>query len=126
ISPNAWDALRDLSATPFTRWAWLNALEASGCADEQSGWIPHHLTLWRHQSLVAAAPGYIKSDSDGDFSRDWGWAEAAHRARIGYYPKLLVTVPFTPVTGQRLLIAPGEDRAACIEALFGGIRDVHS
>jgi predicted N-acyltransferase len=58
--------------------------------------------------------------SDGDFSQDWGWADAAGRARISYYPKLAITVPFTPVTGRRFLVADGEDRAACIAALVEG------
>src|SRR5204862_66770 len=78
------------------------------------GWLPQHLTLWRAGKLGAAAPAYIKADSDGDFSRDWGWAEAAARARIAYYPKLVLTVPFTPVGGRRLHVAAGEDRAVAI------------
>ena len=74
----AWDALADGSATPFLRWHWLEALESSGCATAGTGWQPCHLTLWRGDELVAAAPAYLKESSDGDFSRDWGWADAAH------------------------------------------------
>jgi predicted N-acyltransferase len=122
IAPAAWDALLDPLATPFVRWAWLEALEASGCATPESGWQPCHLGLWRAGRLIAAAPAYLKGDSDGDFSRDWGWAEGAQRAGIAYYPKLLLTVPFTPVTGRRVLVAPGEDRAACVQAIVAGAR----
>ena len=116
----AWDALADGKATPFLRWHWLEALEASGCATGATGWQPCHLTLWRGDELVAAAPAYIKEDSDGDFSRDWGWADAAMRARIAYYPKLVLTVPFTPCTGRRVLVRAGEDRAELTEILVGG------
>src|SRR5205823_2609310 len=118
----AWDALADRRAAPFTRWAWLDALERAGCAAPDLGWRPAHLALWRGHDLVAAAPAYLKDDSDGDFSRDWGWAEGAARAGLPYYPKLALGVPFTPVTGPRLLVAPGEDRAACVAALVDGAR----
>lgn len=116
----AWDGLRDGAANPFVRWAWLEALEESGCATPETGWSPCHLTLWRGNTLIAAAPTYLKEGSDGDFSRDWGWAEAAARAGIPYYPKLLVGVPFTPVTGRRILVAAGEDRATCVAAMVTG------
>jgi predicted N-acyltransferase len=83
-------------------------------------WVPSHLTLWRDDKLIAAAPAYIKSSSDGDFSRDWGFAESAMRAGIRYYPKLVVAAPFTPVAGRRFLVAAGEDRLACVRALVNG------
>ena len=67
----AWNALLDGQSTPFVDWRWLAAMEESGCASERSGWTPRHLTLWKGDKLVAAAPGYVKDDSDGDFSRDW-------------------------------------------------------
>ena len=118
----AWDALAegDESATPFTRWAFLEALEESGCAAPRSGWRPRHLTLWRDGRLVAAAPAYARDSSEGDFSRDWGWAESAARAGIDYYPKLCLTVPFTPATGRRILVAAGEDRGAAVRSLMDG------
>jgi predicted N-acyltransferase len=122
IPEAAWDSLLPEGATPFVRWAWLEALERSGCASADTGWQPCHLALWRGSQPIAVAPAYLKEGSDGDFSRDWGWAEAAMRAGIAYYPKLTLTVPFTPVTGSRLLIAPGEDRAACVRALVLGAR----
>ena len=122
IPQAAWDALADRRASPFTSWAWLEALERAGCVSVDNGWRAAHLALWRRRELVAAAPAYLKEDSDGDFSRDWGWAEGAARAGIPYYPKLCLTVPFTPVTGPRLLVADGEDRAACVAALVDGAR----
>jgi predicted N-acyltransferase len=122
VPETAWDALLDAGATPFVRWAWLEALERSGCASAESGWRPCHFTLWRAGTLVAAAPAYLKDDSDGDFSRDWHWADAAARAGVPYYPKLVLGVPFTPVTGRRVLVAPGEARADRIAQLLDGVR----
>ncbi|HEX7625085.1 MAG TPA: peptidogalycan biosysnthesis protein, partial [Anaeromyxobacteraceae bacterium] len=95
--PAAWDALHAheaAAASPFVRHAFLDALEGSGCATARTGWSPRHLTLWRGERLVAAAPAYVRHGSDGDFSRDWEWAAAAERAGLGYYPKLLLAVPF--------------------------------
>lgn len=114
----AWDALCDARATPFQRWAWLDAMEKNDCAVASKGWHPRHLTLWRGGRLVAAAPAYRRDDSFGEFVFDQGWAQAAMRARIGYYPKLTLAVPFTPCTGPRFLVAPGEDHDAVVAALL--------
>ncbi len=114
VRPDDWDALSSPRSTPFMRHAWLHALEASGCVAPRSGWAPRHLTLWRGSTLVAAAPAYAKDDSDGDFSRDWDLASSLSRGRVPYYPKLALTVPFTPCTGERVLVAPGEDRTECV------------
>ncbi|WP_373047868.1 GNAT family N-acetyltransferase [Vulgatibacter sp.] len=113
----SWDALLGRDSTPFLAHAWIDALEASGAAAPETGWTPRHLTLWRGERLVAAAPAWVRADSRGEFVFDWGWAEAAERAGIRYYPKLTVAVPFTPATGERFLVAPGEDRAALETAL---------
>jgi predicted N-acyltransferase len=124
VEEKAWDALQqgdDEEATPFTRHAWLSALERSGCAQPETGWTPCHLTLQRGSELIAAAPAYLKTDSEGDFARDWHWADAAQRAGIRYYPKLCLTVPFTPVTGRRLLVKRGESRPACLAELLEGV-----
>ena len=123
ISRLGWDGLLDSQANPFVSWSFLEALESSGCATAETGWTPSHLTLWNGATLVAAAPAYLKSgDSDGDFSRDWGWAESAARAGVPYYPKLQITVPFTPVTGRRILVAQGSDRMSCVKALVDGAK----
>src|SRR5438105_1597444 len=81
-------------------------LEDAGAATRETGWHPRHLTVWDGDRLVAAAPLYVKDHSLGEFVFDQGWASAALRARIPYFPKLLAAVPFTPVTGARLLTAP--------------------
>jgi len=109
-----WDALIG-KATPFLRWDWLDSLEQSGCVNEETGWVPHHLVVEKGAKLVAACPMYLKLHSMGEFVFDYEWAEAAHRAGIQYYPKMLVGVPFTPVTGHRFLTAEGEERGQLIQ-----------
>jgi predicted N-acyltransferase len=110
----AWDALVG-DGSPFLEWAWLVALEEAGAVGGRTGWLPQHLTLWDGARLVGACPLYVKDHSRGEFVFDHGWAAAAHRARIPYYPKLLVGVPFTPVTGQRFLAAPGVHSAVAAQ-----------
>ncbi len=125
VPREAWDALvahEPERASPFVRHAFLAAAEESGCASPRTGWRPRHLVLRRGGEVVAAAPAYARSSSDGDFGRDWEWAAAAARAGIPYYPKLVVGVPFSPVTGRRVLVAPGEDRAMAAGALLEGAR----
>jgi predicted N-acyltransferase len=121
-----WDALSSHEperASPFVRHAFLAALEESGSASPRTGWSARHLALRRGRTLVAAAPAWRRTGSDGDFSRDWDIAAAAERSGIRYYPKLVLGVPFTPATGRRLLVAPGEDRAAAAEALVAAARE---
>jgi uncharacterized protein len=116
LSRARWDSLAD-GTTPFARWDWLDSLEQSGCVSEESGWLPHHLVAERADVLLAACPMYLKLHSMGEFVFDYEWAEAAHRAGIQYYPKMLVGIPFTPVTGNRFFTAAGTDRAALIRLL---------
>ncbi len=107
----AWDAL-DPSGHPFLRHAFLEALESSGCVGDDSGWLPRHLVLRDDEGrLLAAVPQYLKLHSWGEFIFDWSWAQSYARAGLEYYPKLLSAIPFTPVTGPRLLVAPGADPA---------------
>jgi predicted N-acyltransferase len=124
VTREAWDALLDEAATPFVRWDFLEALEATKCAAPRSGWVPRHLVAYRDGQLVAAAPAYVRTGSDGDFARDWGWASAASRAGLAYYPKLAITVPFTPCSGRRILVARGEDRERSVAAIAGLARDL--
>lgn len=120
IPEAAWNALLDEDSTPFLEWAWLEALESSGSACEESGWHPRHLALWQGNRLVAAAPAYLKDDSFGEFVYDWSWATAAERVGFPYYPKLILAVPFSPATGPRVLVARGEDRQMRFEAVIHG------
>lgn len=88
---------------PFVRHEFLSALEAHGCACSETGWSPCHVLLYRGERLVGAVPMYAKSHSYGEFVFDWSWADAYARAGLEYYPKLVVSIPFTPAAGPRLL-----------------------
>jgi predicted N-acyltransferase len=112
VDQASWDALAVPSTSPFVEWTWLDCLEESGCVGKKSGWLPHHFALFDGEQLIAAAPAYLKANSEGEFVFDWSWADLAHRLGKRYYPKLVFSVPFTPATGARLLVAPGFDRAS--------------
>lgn len=116
IAREAWDGLLG-SSSPFVKWDWLDTLEQTGCVNEKTGWLPHHLVVEKGDTIVAACPLYLKLHSMGEFIFDWEWAEAAHRVGIQYYPKMLVGVPFTPVTGPRFLTAQNEDRKSLIRLM---------
>ena len=118
ISREVWDGLLGPDGSPFLRWDWLAAMEETGCAVEAAGWVPSHLVLLRDGRPIAACPLYLKLHSQGEFVFDHDWAQFAHQIGIRYYPKILVGVPFTPVSGTRFLTAPGEDRAMLVTA-FG-------
>ena len=121
IPREEWNALVG-EDSPFLAWEWLASLEEAGTLGSETGWLAHPLTVRDEGKLVAAAPLYVKGHSEGEFVFDWSWADAAERAGIAYYPKLLVGVPFTPVTGRRLLVAPGADREALQASLADGLR----
>jgi predicted N-acyltransferase len=118
-----WNALVG-AGSPFLEWEWLASLEEAGCVGPETGWAPRPLLLREGGRLVAACPLYVKGHSEGEFVFDWGWADAAERAGIAYYPKLLVGVPFTPVAGARLLAAPGEDRALRVRQLAAALAEL--
>ena len=109
INRDEWDGLAKRLPTPFLEWDWLRLMELSGSTTAKTGWQPHHLTVRRGSDLVAAAPMYIKGHSAGEFVFDHVWADVAGRMGIEYYPKIVGMSPFTPMSGYRFLIAPGED-----------------
>ena len=135
VDPAAWDAcanppgLSEEEAegerfNPFVTHAFLHALEASGSTGGRSGWTPAHVIVEDGAGLiVAAAPSYLKSHSQGEYVFDHAWADAYARAGGDYYPKVQVAVPFTPATGRRLLVAAGAPESAR-EALLAGLRAV--
>ena len=106
VPPASWDALLS-SDQPFLRHAFLTSLEDSGSVGGRSGWqAAHQVLLDAEGQPLAALPAYVKHHSQGEYVFDHGWADACRRAGIGYYPKLLGAIPFSPVTGQRLLGSP--------------------
>ena len=116
VSARDWDALHD-GRNPFVSHAFLHGLESQGCLRRDWGWIPHHLTLWEGDTLVAAAPGYLKDNSHGEFVFDHAWAHAYARYGLDYYPKWLCAVPYSPVTGPRLLAQDAAHRKALLTAV---------
>ncbi len=123
IARDEWNALVG-DESPFLEWEWLATLEHAGAVGGRSGWTPRPLVARRAGRIVAACPLYEKENSEGEFVFDWAWADAAARAGIRYYPKLLVGVPFTPVTGARVLVAPGEPRAAWVRRFGAALREL--
>jgi len=110
---------------PLVSYAFLSALEDSGCAVRRTGWQGHHLRLETAQGrLLGAVPCYLKSHSQGEYVFDHGWSDAFERAGGRYYPKLQCAVPFTPVTGPRLLVGKGEDSSTVKAGLAAGLRAV--
>ncbi len=110
---------------PFISHDFLASLEESGAATPRTGWLGRHLLVEDETGTVLAAmPAYLKNHSRGEYVFDQGWAEAFERAGGDYYPKLQVSVPFTPVTGPRLLVRPGPSAEAAREALVAGALEV--
>ena len=103
VPAEKWNSLT--AGEPFLSHEFLSALHETGCAASASGWTPQYLLLRQNGALTAAMPLYLKSHSYGEYVFDWAWADAYHRHGVAYYPKLLSAVPFTPVTGTRLLAA---------------------
>jgi predicted N-acyltransferase len=125
VAQSDWDRLVDESS-PFLKWDWLDSLEQTGCVNEKTGWLPHHLVAELGKEIVAGCPMYLKLHSMGEFVFDYEWAEAAQRLGIRYYPKMLVGIPFTPVTGTRFLVAKGQDRPALIRLLGQALASIAS
>ena len=109
-----WDVLA--GGDPFLSHAYLYALQTSGCATAQFGWQAQFITLWQDSCLLGGMPLYVKMHSVGEHVFDFAWAEAYHRHGLRYYPKLVCTVPFTPVTGARLLAATAQAREMLLKA----------
>ncbi len=109
IGREAWESLN--VDNPFVSYGFLATLEETGCVGEGTGWFPAILTARVDETdeLLGALPYYIKTHSKGEFVFDWGWADAASRAGIDYFPKAVVAAPFSPVTGRRILLSPTVD-----------------
>ena len=116
IAPSEWNALA--GDQPFVRHEFLSALHETGCASPETGWAPYYLILRRGEQLVGAVPLYLKSHSRGEYVFDYAWADAFERHGLRYYPKLLSSIPFTPVSGPRLLAQTPEDRVTLARGLI--------
>lgn len=108
VSAAEWNAVAG-GNNPFVRHEFLAALERNACVGPGTGWRPCHLIAKHDGRIVAAMPLYEKDDSWGEFVFDWSWARAYEQAGLHYYPKLVCAVPFSPVTGPRILVRPEND-----------------
>ena len=121
VSADQWDACAG-EENPFVNHAFLDVLEQSSSVCAESGWLPQHLLVEDAEGcLRGAVPCYLKNHSYGEYVFDWGWADAFERAGGNYYPKLQISVPFTPVTGPRLLVRPGPQAEDTRRVLIAGL-----
>ena len=121
VSAQDWNACAlppDRPYQPFIDHRFLYALESSGCVSKETGWIPRHLALKQSDETVCVVPMYLKSHSQGEYVFDYSWADACYRAGGNYYPKLQVCIPFTPVTGARILLKRTDPQAEMESRLF--------
>ena len=127
IGAAAWNACANPDAAgdphPFTRYEFFAACEESGSATARTGWRPAHLVVEDDGRIVALLPMYLKNHSQGEYVFDSAWADALERSGGDYYPKLQASVPFTPVTGSRLLVSAGTGLDVGREALRVSYRD---
>ncbi len=128
IPASQWDALA--GDDPFLSHAYLSALQDSGSAVARTGWLAQYLVAFTGGKLTGAMPLYLKSHSYGEYVFDWAWADAYARQGIEYYPKLLCAVPFTPVTGARVLATSDALRVQLIAAALqlartSGVSSLH-
>ena len=118
IPAEDWNALIGADQNPFLRHEFLSNLEAHGCVGDAWGWLPRHITLHEKGRLIGAVPQYIKYNSYGELVFDWAWADAYQRSGLRYYPKLVVGIPYSPVTGKRLLVHPEAETERTAKALI--------
>ncbi|HYQ00116.1 MAG TPA: GNAT family N-acetyltransferase [Polyangiaceae bacterium] len=125
IGASVWSSLAGQDCQPFLRYEWLSALEDTGCIEPSRGWLAMHVAAYQEGELVAVAPAYVKRNSEGEFVFDHSIARYAQgNLGIDYYPKLIVAVPFTPATGPRVLIKPGQDSAAILRGFAAALPQI--
>ncbi len=121
IPAASWDRLA--GPRPLQSHAFLHALHETGCAAPESGWVPRYLTAFRGGALVGAMPLYLKAHSYGEYVFDWSWADAYRRHGRRYYPKLVAAIPFTPVTGPRLMADDAATRSRLLEGALAFVAE---
>lgn len=117
IKNSEWDTLDRALPTPFLSWEWLRLLETSGSVRPEAGWQPRHLAVFRAGRLVAAAPLFIKTHSDGEFVFDRFFAQVAQSMDLAYYPKLVGMSPFTPIGAYQFLVDKDENQNRLIRVV---------
>jgi len=126
IAADDWDACAcpedGRPVDPFTTYRFLKAIEDSGSVGQGTGWQPRYLTARQDGQMIAVAPLYAKSHSQGEYMFDFNWAHAYENAGGRYYPKLQMAVPFTPATGRRFLTRPGYEVAGMSALVQGSVQ----
>ncbi len=122
VDKNDWNRLAG-DSNPFLRYEFLSALETTGCVGEGTGWVPRYVVLVSDNRLAGAIPLYEKYDSYGEYVFDWAWANAYQQHGLNYYPKLVAAIPFTPVTGSRILVDPDLDQNAAKIELVNAVSE---
>lgn len=123
LNSDDWDRLCSLN-DPFISHAFLSSLEQSHSVGRSTGWLPLHIAIKDQEGLlIAALPLYLKNHSYGEYIFDWSWADASERAGITYYPKLVSAIPFTPASGDRMLLSQ-PDNTELVDALWQGCRSI--
>ena len=123
INKEDWDAVLG-SKYPFLKYEFLKALEETNCVSPEQGWTPLHLIASEIEKIIAIMPLYIKTDSQGEFIFDWSWADAYYRNGLNYYPKLVSSIPFTPASGPRILIADQTRSSEVIEEISRALKQI--
>ncbi|MDH3949296.1 MAG: GNAT family N-acetyltransferase [Gammaproteobacteria bacterium] len=117
VSAAEWNALV-FADNPFARHEFLSAMERHNAVGKTFGWYPQYLLARDNGELVGAAPMYLKDNSYGELVFDWAWADAYKRSGVEYYPKLVVAIPYTPASGQRLLVHPKSNYQTVAQAMI--------
>lgn len=121
ISPESWDSISE-NQGPFLQRSFLLALEESGSVNGDTGWQPCHLIGYQNNDLVAIVPMYKKTHSYGEYVFDFAWADAYHQHQLAYYPKLISAIPFTPVSGGRILTSADIDTIQLLDEMINYLR----
>lgn len=122
VDAKSWDAIA--GGMPLLSHAFLSALEVSNSVGAGTGWQAAPMLVFDDDQLIGGIPLYVKSHSYGEYVFDWAWAEAYQRSGLNYYPKLIAAIPFTPITSQRLLIAPGHNAAPIQSLMIEALEEV--
>ena len=123
IDKNDWNKLVR-KKYPFLNYEFLKALEITKCVSPEEGWTPLHIVVSEKDIILAIMPLYVKTDSQGEFIFDWSWADAYYRNGLEYYPKLVSSIPFTPASGPRLVIADESRSEEIIKAVSSALKKI--
>ena len=123
ITKDDWDAVLK-NKYPFLKYDFLKALETTKCVSAEQGWSPLHIVVSENKKIIAVMPLYIKTDSQGEFIFDWSWADAYYRNGLEYYPKLVSSIPFTPASGPRILMAEEKRSSEIVKAISDALKQI--